>query len=340
MKTRRLGGMAYSSAMKASMLLRLGLAVCAIASAALIWFMSNGERTTPHSAHAAAYVDQVGTSTLPWGIALDGANHLWVAEPGCDPSPVVCSNPGSGGVISEYDPNTMNKIHDFVPPAPYNPFFLTLDASGNVWFSDPTHGAIGELVPSTGNWSEFQPLGGATPWELVFDRNGHLWFTNFIQGTIGEFTPQGNQLIGNTPTPTPGSLVYGITLGPDGTIWFAENNKPFIGSFAPPASGSLLQNLINEHWVPTTQQHGITSDGAGNIWFSTGFDGKIGEIAHGSSTAQMFCVPTASQGIHLSAIAADGTGKVWFTDSVESRVGYMDPSQAINSCSTYSSSVV
>ncbi len=324
------------------MILRYALAAVALVSSiAFTWVFIN---TQQHKAHAAG-ISLVPTTKQPWGVALDGTNHIWVAEPNCDSSP-VCKSPPSTGEIGEYDVATLNKVHDFIPPAPniYTPIFLAFDGSGIIWFTDPTHGAIGSLNPGTGSWSEF-PIGvsGAQPYDLVFDQQGHLWFTDYANGAIGEFDTSADNFLGETPVPsrttTAQTIVYGITIAPDGTIWFAENNTAFIGSFTPPASGSLTTGAITEHPVLTKQQHLITVDKAGNVWFSSGFDGQIGELARGSInaptySAQTFCVSTSVTSPHISGIAVDSTGKVWFDDSINARVGYLDPTKYKNDCQT------
>src|SRR5207245_2444459 len=104
--------------------------------------------SVPLNARAAG-INEYPTTGEPWGIAFDTArNHIWVAEPNCDSSP-VCNKPPPG-LIGRYtlsDPSTGQK--DFQPPAKYNPVFVAVDSSGTVWFTDPTHNAIGKLVPST-----------------------------------------------------------------------------------------------------------------------------------------------------------------------------------------------
>jgi hypothetical protein len=169
--------------------LPIGIVVCVVMSSiALAWTFVSVH--LPKVAHTAGILT-AQTKTNPWGVALDTATqHLWIAEPGCDASPVCGSTPPQGA-IGEYDSN-LNKLNDFTPPttSSYNPVFIALDKSGNLWFTDPTHGAIGELVPGGNTWAEYsiaKTFAGAVPYDLVFDQNGKLWFTDFANGTIGEF---------------------------------------------------------------------------------------------------------------------------------------------------------
>ena len=135
--------------------LPIGLVVCVVMSSIALAWTFVVVHHPPKAAHAAGILT-AQTKTNPWGVALDTAvQHLWIAEPGCDASPVCGSIPPQGA-IGEYDSN-LNKINDFTPPTNsiYNPVFIALDKSGNLWFTDPTHGAIGELIPGGNTWAEY-----------------------------------------------------------------------------------------------------------------------------------------------------------------------------------------
>ena len=285
------------------------------------------------TAKAANNIQFSSTVDQPWGTYLDGSNHLWVAEPNCDASP-VCTAPPGPGTIGEYDAATLNKIQDFTTTLVYNPVFLALDASGNVWFTDPSHGAIGELNATTKAMTE-TAIPNTTPYDLVFDNNGKIWFTDFTNGAVGLFDPTSNTYLGETKTPT-SSVVYGITKDPAGTIWVAENNQSFIASFTPAASGSGL--TITEHAVMTNSQHLITSDNSGKIWFSTGFNGQIGSFDPSTNTAATYCISNSVTSPHISGIGVDNTtGHIWFTDSINARLGFLDPKTYSNDCASTTS---
>ena len=151
-----------ASARQLGLFVRIGIALLAtLGSSILAWSILS----TPH-AYATSYT-QAATASNPWGISFDAAGHIWVAEPACDASP-VCGIPPAGA-IGEYNVATDTLVHTFTPPATYNPVFLVVDSSGNVWFSDPTHNAIGEMVPATNTWTEWTvPTANAAPYDLQY----------------------------------------------------------------------------------------------------------------------------------------------------------------------------
>ncbi len=287
-------------------------------------------------AHATG-ITQTATAANPWGLVVDGSGHIWVAEPACDASP-TCGTPPPG-VISEYNLADNTKVNDFHTNSNYNPVFLALDSHGNVWFTDSTHNAIGELIPGSNTWAEY-PLAtsNAIPYDLVFS-NGNIWFTEFGASKIGFFNTTTHTFTENA-IPTTNANPYGITVASNGSIWFTENNQTnpgTLGSFTPTTSGTLAAGAISEHAITHKGPHLLTSDSHGNIWFTEGFNGYVGEYTAGQQDVEYnvavgICsqgtpgvTPTACSGTHTSGIAVDGNGKVWFDDSLVGRVGYIDP---------------
>ena len=121
-----------------------------------------------------------------------------------------------------------------------------------------------------------------------------------------------------------------MTFDPKGNIWFAENGLGVnqIGSFTPTLSGHVK---ISEDAIKGTRPHLITADEAGNIWFSEGFDGDIGEFIPATGENKIvrvysgLCTQTLCSGTHISSIRADSKGTIWFTDSLSQHIGYFVP---------------
>jgi len=304
------------------------------------------------STHAAAHAtpptirETVLPSSIPWGVSFDAHGNTWVAEPGCDPAP-ICSTTQQGS-IAQYNRQNFTLIHNYTEPIGYSsPLFLAVDATGNIWFTEPNTDAIGELIPNggTGTWNQWTVLTpSATPYDLTFDKAGNLWFTEHDASQIGEFTPS-TQQFSETPTPTANSAPYGI-VGPDpstGSIWFTENNSAVsrIGRFTPPSSGTISTSDISEYLTKAqtnSTPHLITFDTKGNIWWTEGFDGNIGSLVISQAVndtsngvteyavPQPTCNPGSGCGTHISGIGVDSRGTVWFDDALSSRIGSYVPS--------------
>ncbi len=294
-----------------------------------------------HAAHAAPLEASLPGS-FPWGVGFDNRGNTWVAEPGCDETP-VCSRgaTSSNGAIAAVT-NGPTVVTNFQVPnqAGFSgPVFVKADGNGNVWFSMPTANTIGELLPNFSNpsasvWKAF-PVNtpSAGPYDLTLDTHGNLWFTEILANQIGELnTATGT--ITETAIPSGVSKPYGIA-GPDpttGAIWFTENlpTDARVGSFMPPATGALTTSSINEYLIPSpgagTTPHLIAYDGRGNIWVTGGFDGKVYQLAiaslkNGTSNGiSSFATPHGSAGTHISGVGVDGNGVVWVDNSLSSDV--------------------
>lgn len=314
------------------------------ASIAIVCYVIAGSRPTAH-ANAPTIRETSLPSAIPWGVTFDATGNAWVAEPGCDPAP-ICSTQQAPGNIAQYNRQSFTLVHNYAEPTGYSaPLFLAVDATGTIWFTEPTTNAIGSLTPDggTGIWNQWTvPTPDAAPYDLTFDKAGNLWFTELNASQIGEFTPS-TALFAETATPTAGSSPYGI-VGPDpgGSIWFTENNSAVsqIGRFTPPSSGTLNTSAISEYMTKARSNstpHLLTFDGRGNIWWTEGFDGNIGSLVisqavNGTSDGvtehavpQPACAPNSNCGVHISGIGVDSSGTVWFDDSLSSRIGSYVP---------------
>src|SRR5579864_612258 len=312
------------------------------------------------AAHADPALIQANTPPInpsygpdPWGVVLDGGGNVWVAEPQCDVNVnavPICSNKITSGFL-KYRKGGFNNFStpsQLLEPSGYSsPFFLQFDTSGNMWFTEPNTDAIGEF-DTGGHWHQWTvPTAGASPFDLTIDQYGHIWFTELSANQIGELIPGSPPTIQEFPTPTSGSQPYGITTDQTSqhSIWFTENNQNVhrIGSLTPNADGTLSGG-INEYLTNSNSSNGITphlitSDNAGDIWWSEGYDGDIGKLVISQasnntgngvteySVPKPGCPnPPGGCGTHISGIGVDSSGVVWFDDSLSSRYGSFNPS--------------
>lgn len=287
----------------------------------------------PFALHRAlsTVADQQATQLLPWGIAVDYAHgFVWVGEPGCEPKPKCTAN--TQGLLGQYAYSDGGLIQNLNEPSGYSsPLFVALDKSGNVWFTEPETDAIGEFNTQSQSWNQWFLKSGSAPFDLIFDNAGNLWFTEFGSDKIGFLNPQTSKVVENS-VPTPNSSPYGIAMDPSGNMWFTENalGVDQIGSFTPTPTGTVK---VIEHAAGVIRPHLIAADKAGNIWYSGGFDGDIGEFQPRSGSSTLFVVyrgvcvsPANCTGTHISGIYVDSKGNVWFTDSLSQRIGYLVPS--------------
>ncbi|MHB8595872.1 MAG: Vgb family protein [Ktedonobacteraceae bacterium] len=266
------------------------------------------------------------TTDQPWGVSLNGNKYIWVAEPNCNASP-TCGTPNPGLIARYSVTNPAVGEKNFLPPNEYNPVFVAEDASQNVWFTDPTHDAIGELAPKTNTWTEYTvPTANAAPYDLVIDKNGNIWFTEILANQIGFFSPSTHAFV-ETTTPSSGSAPYGITMNSKGNIWFAENALPQIANFVPTTDGKsiVIKEIAIDSGSGAPTPHLITTDSTGKIWYSEGFAGQVGVFNPVTKTHTDYKVSVGVSQTHISGIGVTSNGLVWFNDALSARIGRLNP---------------
>jgi streptogramin lyase len=120
---------------------------------------------------------------------------------------------------------------------------------------------------------------------------------------------------------TAGSIPRGIAAGPDGNLWFTEENANRIGKITP-------AGVVTEYRVGSTANsnpYGIAGGPDGNLWF-TEVAGRIGKITPAGVATEYHAGPTADAGFAAGAgtvleeIAAGPDGNLWFTEFAGSRI--------------------
>ena len=98
----------------------------------------------------------------------------------------------------------------------------------------------------------------------------------------------------------------GITAGPDGNLWFTEQQAGKIGRLTP-------AGVITEFTMPAPDggPRAIAAGSDGNLWFTEYKANQIGRISPAGAVAE-FPIPTA--GSHPDAITAGADGNLWFTE--------------------------
>jgi streptogramin lyase len=125
--------------------------------------------------------------------------------------------------------------------------------------------------------------------------------------------------IAEFPLLTAGASPAGITMGPDGNLWFTETQANKIGSINP------TTHAVDEFPIPTANSgaFGITTGPDGNLWFTEATANKIGTINPSTHAVTEFDVPTA--GSQPAGIAAGADNTLWFTEAAGNQIGTINP---------------
>jgi streptogramin lyase len=168
---------------------------------------------------------------------------------------------------------------------------LASGPDGNIYFTDAPFGqppAIGSIDPKTGTIAEYTPglTTGARPYSIALGPDNNMWFTDSNTQAVGVFTiatHTSTEFTQGLPQLTPGNFNGAspliIVAGPDGKMWFTDQNgaSPAIGSIDP-ATHAITEYTygLQRNSTPT----GLTVGPHGLLWFTD--PGIFGETLLGS----------------------------------------------------------
>ena len=113
--------------------------------------------------------------------------------------------------------------------------------------------------------------------------------------------------------PTASSQPNGITVGPDGAIWFTEDNF-----YTSPAIGRITTAGVITQYPAGSAQYGIAAGPDGALWFTEDPGDKIGRMTTGGVFTEYPVPSGASQPL---GIVGGPDGALWFTEQNTNKVG-------------------
>ncbi len=198
---------------------------------------------------------------------------------------------------------------------------ITSGPGGRLWFTESSGqvnapvqvGSIGVHGGVTGGPSASSDL----PAQITEDGQGDLWFTEPNNGLVVRVDPQGQ--VQQFPADVSGP--FGITLGPDGNIWYTGLNA--IGRIAPTGGTPTVFSLAGLSNEPVDARD-ITAGPDGGLWFTTdsnsiGFistNGVPGLITQGITGQPTLGITATSNEVYFTEGSSDKIGVVSFCGAI------------------------
>jgi virginiamycin B lyase len=213
------------------------------------------------------------------------------------------------GAIGRIDARGHVRLFRAGLPANSAPYAITAARDGNLWFTDPGSGAIGQVTPA-GIITEFDSglarAQGESPYGITAASDGGVWFLGSDlrhvgrMGTDGHVTfaaiPQRRWIIGSAGT-------HSITTGPDGRIWFTAG--PQVGAIG--ADGAVAMYPLTG-LAPSDHAEALTSR-AGRLWvLSAG-----GGVVRVDTDGEVKVLPARLKYAGNGTITAGPRGRLWVT---------------------------
>jgi streptogramin lyase len=141
----------------------------------------------------------------------------------------------------------------------------------------------------------------------------------------------------------PSSQPRGITLGPDGNVWFVQYGNDKIGRITP--SGTITEFSIPNVPIGGSGPNGITLGQDGNLWYTEQKGSRVGRIAvtpvDGGYDVNITPLNLPATGRFPKDITRgpDGDNHIWFTEQI-GRVAKVTTGLFIDSTMEYGNGVI
>jgi hypothetical protein len=235
-------------------------------------------------------------------------------------------------------PNDLSVAISYAASELYDPDWLAIDGSGNVWIANYASSSSG----GSSSLMVFSPTGQllsgesgygsgiAGPYLVVIDKSGNAWVLNNDSGdySINEFSSNG----------TVGSVLTGGLDQPEGFA-FDKSGDFWVANYAggvSPAQGTITE--LNSSGSPI--ESGITGGGVdgpmgiaigatGNVWAANEYNGITELSSTGSPISGSEGYQGSGAGYEDNQIAIDPTGNVWAVGFDDGSVSRLSSSGAI-----------
>lgn len=129
------------------------------------------------------------------------------------------------------------------------------------------------------------------------------------------------QVFTEFPIPTASSQPSSIAAGPDGNVWFTDQNNSLIGRITP--TGTVTEFSL----AGFPQVRGISAGPDGNVWFTEYNGAKIGRITPAGVVSEF------NNGMSVNprprGIALGPDGNLWFTEETGNRIARITTGAAV-----------
>jgi len=276
------------------------------------------ERLEPRTLLTTGLPVFTGPFTYPGAITTGPDGNLWVNNQqftGGGRLPVVAPD---GSVKAEYDVPDVGALSAVVP-----------GPDGNLWFSLWATNKVGKITTDGAVVEVKLPqvtIGSVNvrPYaSLAVGSDRALWFAD-VQGTsytIDRLNADGS--VTEFPLGAHADGPQGLTLGPDGALWFAQYADHAVGRITP--DGAVTETPIRAALNPSGN---VVFDAAGNAWFAASSTGQVETFAlvrvtpGGAATEVHFYGPEVGS---VVGITRGPDGALGFTDANRGQVARFDP---------------
>lgn len=183
-----------------------------------IWFTGNGKayigKLDPKTGDVKAYPMPDAKAEDPHTAVFDSRGILWFTVQ-------------VGSMVGRLDPNTgkidLKKVHG----QRTLPYGIAINSKGLPFFCEFGTNKMAKIDPQTMEITEYQLPESVRPRRMAINAEDKIYFTDYNGGNLGKLDPTSGAVKMWASPGGAGAAPYGITITPDGMVWFSESGvKP------------------------------------------------------------------------------------------------------------------
>lgn len=198
--------------------------------------------------------------------------------------------------------------------------------NGDLWITDAIAASIGVLQPyalaprAKATLSEHRLPGKHRPQHITLGVDNNFWIADSTRDRVMWVR---DTFFVEYRVPSLNAGIAGMTVAPDGTLWFTESNVAKIGQAIP-------GGIVTELSLPAagSQPTGITVGPDGNVWYTDPGLNVIGRVDLDNFAVTEFPIPSAPGGLP-NHIATGSDGNLWYTATRANKIGRVTPQGVI-----------
>lgn len=211
-----------------------------------IWFTGNYSgligKLDPSTGNVTEYKMPDPLASDPHTPVFDTQGILWFTVQG-------------GNMVGRLDPHSGKIDLKKVPTKEALPYGMGINSKGIPFFCEFGSNKIGKIDPKAMEIVEYILPEGTRPRRMAIAADDRVYFTDFELGHLGRLDPETGAVKMWSSPGGPGSSPYGMTITPDGMVWYSEAgvNPNTIVRFDPrtetfavakiPSGGGVVRNL-------------------------------------------------------------------------------------------------
>jgi len=160
-----------------------------------------------------------------------------------------------GNMVGRLDPKTGKIELKTAPTKDARPYGIQVNSKGVPYFCEFGTNKMAKLDPQTMEITEYPLAEGVRPRRIAIAADDSVYFTDYQKGHLGRLDPASGAVKMWASPGGAGSDPYGITITPDGMVWYSESgvNPNTIIRFNPkteefaratiPSGGGTVRNM-------------------------------------------------------------------------------------------------